>query len=83
MLHFLNVFILLPQLNLSDQNGFLSRGEGGVGYIQGKVTQDQIKHNFFNSRCLFSAHILVITRADLHLYWQDAQFNRQMTVLFT
>lgn len=69
MLHFLNVFILLPQLNLSDQNGFLSRGEGGgVGYIQGKVTHDQIKHNFFSSRCLFSAHILVLTRIDLHLY---------------
>lgn len=36
MLHFLNVFILLPQLNLSDQNGFLSRGEGGDGLYTGQ-----------------------------------------------
>lgn len=39
MLSFLSLFILLPQLNLSDQIEFLSRGEG---YTQGKVTHDQI-----------------------------------------
>lgn len=42
MLSFLSFLILLLHLNLSDQNKFLSWGEG---YTQGKMTHDQIKHS--------------------------------------
>lgn len=53
MLSFLSLFILLPELNLSDQNEFLSQG---MGYTQGTVTHDQIQHIYPFQRAPFPPH---------------------------
>lgn len=70
MLSFLSFFILLLHLNLSDQNKFLSRGEG---YTQGKVTHDPIKHRLSSPACpLPTCNSLSPSTVCIHLYYQDA-----------
>lgn len=76
MLSFLSLFILLPQLNLSDQIEFLSWGEG---YTQGKVTHDQIQQLSIPA-CPLPTGILVVS--SLHPpSLTGCQHNTQMIIL--